>query len=297
MSKTTLVTGATGFVGHHLCERLMSLGHTVYALGREWEHKPRCHELITQELGFVDLSKLPKIDVCFHQAANNDTLCNGYSTMCEDNVVLPSKMFLKLADLGCTNFVYASSCSVYGKCETAFSESQVLSPLNAYAKSKLIFDNFAMKFSKQRGIKVVGLRYTNVYGSGEGHKGRRSSMVFQILRKALVGETLELFKDGEQHRDWVYVGDVVDANILAMDSGGSFIANVGRGRARSFNELVSLAKSISKKEIRVKFIDCPFLDRYQEATNVDLSLAKEKLKYEPKIEVEEGMAKIWKSFK
>lgn len=297
MSKTTLVTGATGFVGHHLCNRLTSLGHRVIAVGRQYEQSPNCDKLILEDLNFIDFDKLPPIDVCFHQAANNDTLYNGYSTMCDDNVVRPSKMFLRLAERGCRNFVYASSCSVYGKSNSPFEESQTLCPLNAYAKSKLIFDNFALKFARQKNVKVVGLRYTNVYGPREAHKGRRASMVFQIMQKALFQETLELFKDGDQRRDWVYVDDVVDANLLAMECEDSCIANVGRGRARSFNELVSLAKSISKQFINVRFIDCPFLDRYQEATMVDLSLARKKFHYDPKVDVEQGMMNIWSSFK
>jgi len=122
-----------------------------------------------------------KIDVCFHLAANNDTTCNDLSLMLKDNVEQPILMFEKLLKKNdCENFIVASSCAVYGKKNNILSENMILEPCNVYGKSKKIFEEFCLDF--QNKAKVVCLRYSNVYGFGEEHKGKRASMVSQIIR-------------------------------------------------------------------------------------------------------------------
>lgn len=289
MPKTALVTGATGFIGTHLCHKLVKEGYHVVGIGARDENGCACHEMYICDLDKPPLDEIPKIDVCFHQAANNDTLLQNNMAMCDANVVRPTRLFDKLASRGCRRFVFASSCSVYGNSPPPFSESTKASPLNPYAKSKLMFDNYMPRFIKMHGVTAVGLRYTNVYGSSEAHKGRRASMAHQMAAACLSGRTVTLFRHGEQIRDWVHVDDVVRANLLAAECEESLIANIGLGVSHSFNELRRQVSDACGKELGVAWIDCPFASSYQAHTAVEISLANEKLGYQPAVDLSSGV--------
>lgn len=295
MGKTVLVTGATGFIGHHLCNNLHANGYEVYAFGTKGEHKPQCTKLYKTSNYMSTLKKIPNIDICFHQAANNDTTDQDLLSMLETNVRIPSVLFYGLYfEKKCRNFVYASSCSVYGNQPAPFKEGITLAkPLNPYAKSKNLFEHFASNFGDSYEVNMVGLRYTNVYGPGEGHKGKRASMIHQIIEKAKNDETIKLFKDGDQKRDWVYVDDVVDANITASNSKKNGIFNVGSGKTVPFNSLIEIIGREMNKELNVEYIDCPFIDAYQKHTAVDMRRAKS-FGYAPKWDVKKAIKEMLK---
>ena len=293
MKKRVLVTGATGFVGFHLCNHLHSKGYEVHAFGVKGENKPQCTKLYKTKDFISTLKKLPDIDICFHQAANNDTTDPDMLSMMDINVRIPSELFYGLYNYkNCRSFVYASSCSVYGDLPAPFKEKGPVKPLNPYAKSKHLFECFATGFQEDYKCRVVGLRYTNVYGLNEGHKGRRASMIHQIIDKARRGKTVQLFKDGDQKRDWVFVEDVVRANMIASRSKKSGIFNVGSGKSVSFNKLVKMIGEETGREIEVQYIDCPFPAAYQSHTAVNLRTASS-FGYKPRWQVKEAIGRMF----
>ncbi len=275
-----LLTGATGFIGNNLLKSLEN--HEIYATGREYENN--AYNLIGYDFSNLPWEYLPKIDCLIHQAACTDTLniCEEYQE--KINFSKPMELFRQAIEHGCKKIVYASSCSVYGDLAYSFREDGPVKPLIPYAQAKLRLD-FA---SQELDAVVIGLRYTNVYGRGEDHKGPMASMVSQICRSIKERERPRLFKDGTQSRDWVYVKDVVKANLLAMNAKKSGIYNIGSGTNVSFNEIVKNWNFILGTDITPEYIENPFKGRYQNHTVVDISKAAE-LGYYPDFQVFEGM--------
>lgn len=280
-----LVTGGTGFVGYRLASRLASMNFEVWVTGRDGENGvPKGVSLV----GWDEAGKM-SFDACFHQAANNDTLDGDSLGMLEANVFAPARLFHRLSKRGCKIFVYASSTAVYGNSSSPYREETNPDPLNIYAKSKLAFDEFAPSFAEDTQSRVFGLRYCNVYGPGESHKGRRASMIMHLCREMMEGKRPRIFKHGEQRRDWVYVDDVVEANLACLDcfSGGVF--NIAGGRAFTFNRLISFINSQLKSDLEPEYIECPFKATYQNDTETDISKATKKLGWRPKVSLEEGV--------
>lgn len=297
-----LVTGATGFVGKNVVERLLKEGHQLTITSSGAENKlpnelydfpnEKGHKVLYYGLNGIDWSHVYGQDAVIHLAANNDTRCLDESEMFLANYHGPVELFVKAAIGGCKNFVYASSTAVYGNSPAPYVEGVTEEkPMNVYGRSKLMFDEFAMKFAEDSDHKVIGLRYCNIYGPGEEHKGKRMSMIGQLLRSVHAGKKPTLFTDGEQSRDWVYVEDVVDANMLAISSDESGIYNIGSGVATSFNELVSRIADIVQKQdvLPPNYIDCPFENEYQSYTCCDIEKAKSHLGYEPKYDLATGL--------
>lgn len=291
MIKTALVTGATGFIGHHICNRLFENNWNVIAVGVKGENKPLCHSLIHSNLD--ELQNIPNIDVCFHQAANNNTMDLNVENMFQSNLETPSILFDKLFnEKNCKQFVYASSCSVYGNQPVPYTEQTTPNPLNPYAKSKFAFETFANSFALKNNVNVIGLRYSNVYGPGENHKGTRSSMINQLLQKMLSHERPKIFKFGEHLRDWVYIEDVVEANILASEYKNSGVFNVGSGESTSFNDLIIKINQSLDMSLEPEYIDCSFTEAYQSNTLCDLEQANKYLGYFPKFNSTMGIKKF-----
>ena len=291
MNKNAFVTGSTGFIGYHLCKRLNDEGYRIIAVGREDENKIECGEFYSS-YGEIIWEDIPSIDVCFHLGANNDTLEKDECLMNNENYHSSISLFERLLKKGCPQFVYSSSCSIYGKGKPPLKEENPPDPLNPYARSKLMFENFANHFAKSNRVNCVGLRYSNVYGTHEGHKGRRASMIYQLIQNFRKDERPKLFKYGEQKRDWVYVRDVVDANLLASTYQESDIFNIGSGDSVEFNQLIDIMQKNMKNKISPEYIDCPFEDAFQNDTTISLDKSKSKLKYSPAYRVDRGVNEI-----
>lgn len=288
MKKTAFVTGASGFVGHQLCNRLQKDNWDVIALGTKQENMPLCSNFLECDLNDIPWKLIPNIDVCFHQAANNDTTQLDIESMMRPNLHESSDLFYRLhQEKKCSQFVYASSCSIYGNAEVPYVEEKTKpDPLNPYALSKLLFEQFANKFAQENNVQVIGLRYSNVYGQGENHKGKRASMITQLLNKMLRGISPTIFKYGEQLRDWVYIEDVVEANMLSSTIKESGVFNIGSGETLSFNKIIQLINEELDIYLPTNFIDCPFQQNYQSHTLCDLSLSQSILNYQPKMSAE-----------
>jgi ADP-L-glycero-D-manno-heptose 6-epimerase len=296
-----LVTGGGGFVGRNLTERLVKDGHKVTITANGSEPTANVHKILYPSLEGIDWMHVSGKDVVFHQLANNDTRCFDNNEMWRANVYGPIKLFMTALQGGCKRFVYASSTAVYGNAPAPYTEDTPMQPLIPYAESKAAFDKFAMSFAKENNVSVIGLRYCNVYGPGESQKGKRMSMIGQILRKMLAEEEIVLFTDGSQKRDWVYVKDVVDVNILSSQSGKTGIYNIGAGGSWSFNEVFEESWTAMKlrsaysgiehsiKYPQVKYVDCPFAETYQSHTECSIEKANRELGYSPKYDLKTGI--------
>lgn len=279
------MTGGTGFIGKNLVKQLIEDDHQVSITTFLGEKIPEKVDHI-----YGDLTKIrDRFDVVFHQAANNNTRDMNRDEMFRSNVYEPIAMFYNLYEAGCTNFIYASSTAVYGGSPAPYTEDTVVNPLNPYAESKLEFDKFAMNFTKNTGCFVKGLRYCNVYGIGEEHKGSRRSMVNQIYHALLADEQITLFEHGEQRRDWIYVKDVVKANIAAMSSCRSGLYNVGGGSSYSFKEVCQIVSDVLGKQLTVKWVPCPFPNEYQNYTKCDITKIGLELGWKPEYDLKKGL--------
>ncbi|MEM1243468.1 MAG: ADP-glyceromanno-heptose 6-epimerase, partial [Pseudomonadota bacterium] len=219
-----------------------------------------------------------KIQAIFHEGACSVTTEWNGKFMLENNYEY-SKQLLHYALARNISFIYASSAAVYGLGET-FKEAPIYEkPLNVYGYSKLLFDQYVRRLLPEANSQIVGLRYFNVYGPRESHKGKMASVIFHHYNQMQAGDKVKLFEgfegygDGEQRRDFVYVADVVKTNLWFMaNPQQSGIFNVGTGRAQTFNEL---AQSVIDWHQRGKIEYIPFPDHlkghYQSFTQADIS--------------------------
>jgi ADP-L-glycero-D-manno-heptose 6-epimerase len=193
-----------------------------------------------------------------------------------------------------TRVVYASSAATYGAASVASVETNGAAPANVYAFSKAIMDNVANRAARESPEwTIVGLRYFNVYGPREAHKGVPASMVYHLSRQMKAGQRPRIFKHGEQQRDFVYVKDIVEGSIRALEAKPSGIYNLGAGRARSFNELIEVLNSSLGTDFKPEYIENPHA-HYQNFTQADLTQARSRLGYEPKYPLETGVADYMK---
>ncbi|MFH1282365.1 MAG: NAD-dependent epimerase/dehydratase family protein, partial [bacterium] len=220
-----VITGGTGFIGSNLALHLIEQGDEIIITGHDAEQKLppfKGRYLQPTFLGF-DWDSVGKVDALFHQAAINDTTNMDRDQMLKANFESSKQLFEKMVDMGCRRIVYASSTAVYGDLPAPYKEHVPLKPLNPYAESKKALDEFAMNFAKEHpDVIIVGLRYCNVYGPREDHKGKRASMIYQLAQQMINGNP-RIFKYGEQKRDYIYVKDVVTANMLAAKAKESCI--------------------------------------------------------------------------
>jgi ADP-L-glycero-D-manno-heptose 6-epimerase len=230
-----------------------------------------------------------RIDVLFHIGANNDTLDMDRESMFRSNVEEPKLLFQQCLDQGCKQFVYASSTAVYGDLPAPHKEDMALKPLNPYAESKAVFEEWATDWAKRNNVNCVGLRYCNVYGPGEEHKGRRASMIYQLFLQMMAGNRPRLFTGGEQKRDWIWVADVVDANLRAMAFQGVDVFNCGTGSPCTFNDLVRAVNQVMKTSLEPEYIDNPAAAAYQSHTECDMDKIKQAMNFRPLVGTIDGI--------
>ncbi len=292
-----LVTGGTGFVGSNLVRELLKGGHELVISGDRSEQVPQGFSglCIEGDLAAIDWTKAGKLDAIFHQAANNDTTSLDSAAMMRANVEASLALFAYAVETGCKKIVYASSTAIYGDAPAPYREDQELHPLNPYAESKRILEERAAEFVREHPrMTIMGLRYCNVYGPGESHKGKRASMIYQLAQQMKNGNP-RIFKNGEQKRDYIYVKDVVRANLLALAAGKSGVVNCGSGSATTFNDLVTHLNAALGTNRVPEYIDNPYVGRYQDYTECDMSLAKKEIGFVPAFDIKRGIADYFAS--
>jgi ADP-L-glycero-D-manno-heptose 6-epimerase len=184
--------------------------------------------------------------------------------------------------------IWASSCSIYGQGAVPMKENQPPNPLNVYAYSKLVMENLAASYSARLNQPIIGLRYSNVYGPGEDHKGKFASMIHQLAKQMRSGKRPRIFTPGEQKRDFVYVDDVIQANLKAMVCKDGGVFNVGSGKAFSFNQVVAELNRVLKTDLQPDYFENPY-SFTQDWTQADISHARRVLGYEPKYDIPRGI--------
>lgn len=295
--KKYLVTGGAGFIGSNL------------AFALEAERKARVVVLddfssgdYRNLLGFKGdvvadsilsrewFARAGKVDAVFHQAAVVDTTETDQRKMMAVNVDGFRNVLAYALEYGVKRVVYASSAAVYGNSACPMHEQQVPTPENVYGFSKAIMDNVAMEFAAaHKDMTVVGLRYFNVYGPREYYKGKMASMVFQLYRQLKAGKRPRIFKFGEQMRDFVYVKDLVRANLNALDAEKSCVCNAATGKPGNFNEVIEALNKALKTDLAPEYFDNPY-GFYQNKTQADLRQAKALLNYRPEWSLADGIA-------
>jgi ADP-L-glycero-D-manno-heptose 6-epimerase len=288
-----LVTGAAGFIGSNVALALEEAGHDVIALDN-FQNARFSNlvgfkgEFVTASIVDVDWHSLGRFDYIFHQAAISDTRETDQEKVMENNYDSFKRM-VEYALKNNTHIIYASSAAVYGNTPAPYKEDGKLDPLNVYGFSKMKMDHLAMNYAKKGiPIRLVGLRYFNVFGSREQHKDKFCSMIWQLSQQMLEGKRPRIFIDGEQKRDHVYVKDVVRANLLAMNSKGSCVVNVATGKPTTYNRIVQVLNEVLGLQLEPEYFVCPF-DFFQAYTEADLTLAKEMFGYEPQWSFEDGV--------
>ena len=280
-----IVTGGAGFIGSNIVRALNERGRSdiliVDDLGREDKYK----NLIG--LRFVDyLHKddfLGKFDGLSQNVeaifACSDTMEYDVNFMMKTNYEY-SKEILKACIKKQIPLIYASSASVYGMGKKGFRESEECeSPMNPYAFSKLMFDRYVRQFADKVKSKIIGLRYFNVYGPQESHKGKMASIFYQIYKRMKLGGSPRLFKgtdgygDGEQKRDFIYVKDVAKINLWCLEHElANGIYNCGTGHAHTFNDVGKAMIESMHSKMKITYCDFPdeLRGKYQSFTEADM---------------------------
>jgi ADP-L-glycero-D-manno-heptose 6-epimerase len=301
-----IVTGGAGFIGSNLIEALNARGDTeILVVDRSTDSRNLANLRISEFVQpdefrrALERDALPaRIEAIFHQGACADTTCDDRAYMMDNNFTF-SKEILHFALARRIPLVYASSAAVYGA-STAFAPSRENErPLNLYGISKLDFDNHVREVAANSESVVAGLRYFNVYGPRESHKGKMASMVYQLYRQLRTSGRAHLFTgtdgyaDGEQRRDFVFVGDVVRVNLaLAEGTMPSGIFNVGTGQSRSFNDVANtIVERIGTGAIEYVPFPESLSGRYQSFTEADLSGLRDAGYSENFSSLEDGIAK------
>ncbi len=284
-----LVTGGAGFIGSNLALFLEKQEHEVVVADNfSSGHKDNLKEFKGKVLK-VDVSEPfefdTDFDVIFHQAAIADPRYEIDEEMLKQNV-FGFKKILNLAKKCSAKFIYASTAGLYGNTPAPQKEYQEKELLSAYGQSKLIMDEMASHFFSK--MHIVGLRYFNVYGLNEEHKGRPASMVYHLTKQMLSGKNPRIFKMGEQKRDHIYIRDCITANVKALDA-PSGIYNIGTGVGTSFNELVKMLNKALGTDLSPEYFEMPYDKKsYQRSTQADTEKAEKVLKFKAKYSLFEG---------
>jgi len=309
--KTILITGGAGFIGSNLafyfqekhpdCKvvvldsfrsgetlsngNLKSFGHFKNLIGFKGEV---ISGNINDKTLLLNLEKNYKFDYIFHEAAISDTTALEQDLMIKTNVNA-YKDLLDLAVSHNANMIYASSAATYGNAESPQKVGRE-APQNVYGFSKLSMDYLSREYMDSTDISIVGLRYFNVYGAGEYFKNTTASMVLQFGHQILAGKNPKLFENSDKIlRDFIYIEDIIQANIKAMEPKRSGIYNVGTGKARSFQDIVDILQKEIGTSLKCEYIPNPFIGSYQFHTEADIATTKEALSYKPNFEMEDGI--------
>ncbi len=293
--KKYLITGGAGFIGSSLAFELQNQGHKVtiiddFSSGNFKNLIGFKGDVIAADV-FEYMPEPGYFDAIFHEAAITDTDVHDQKKMMEMNVEAFKNVLHYAAENEIKRVIYASSAGTYGNGECPMKVDQPLTPENVYGFSKAIMDNVAREFAADNNdMTIVGLRYFNVYGPGEYYKGKTASMAYQLYNQMKKGLNPRIFKMGEQERDFVYIKDVVKANMCALNNAKeSGVYNVGTGLPRNFNDIVKCLNAGLNTSLTPDYIDNPF-PFFQMKTQADISLSTEKIGYIPDYTLELGMS-------
>jgi len=305
-----LVTGGAGFIGSHIVDRLLDEGFKVRVLdslstGEKKNLAPhknkKSFQFIEGDIRNFDLVKktVKGVNAVIHEAAlvsvtrsvENPLLSN------EINVTGTLNLLKACVDAHVKRFVYASSCAVYGDTETLPNHEKLApKPLSPYAVDKLAAENYAKVFHNVYGLETVSLRYFNVYGPRQKY-GPYSGVISIFINRLLENKPPIIYGDGEQTRDFINVKDVVEANMLALSKREAVgeVFNISTGEAITINKLTETIQKLmgktSLKPVHAEPRPGDIKHSYGDITN-----ARRNLEYEPRVQLENGLSELVKSY-
>lgn len=313
-----VVTGGAGFIGSAIVWKLNQLGKTNIIIVDELSKDEKWKNLIglkyedfVNKLEFIEQvldDVIPyNVEAIVHMGANSSTTEKDADHLIDNNYNY-TKELAKYCVEKHIRFIYASSAATYGDGELGFNDDEskleTLRPLNMYGYSKQLFDLWA----KRNAIsdRIVGIKYFNVYGPNEYHKGDMRSVVHKAFEQVRDAGKVRLFKslnpkykDGEQMRDFVYVKDAVDMTLFFLDKPDiNGIFNVGAGKARTWNDLVTSLFNAVGKPVNIEYIDLPnhLADKYQYFTEANLGKIKNAGYEKSTISLEDGVTDYVKNY-
>ena len=321
---TIVVTGAAGFIGANLVKGLNARGHTRIVAVDDLTDSSKIANLVDCEIAeYVDRDEFlvrlaegdfdDELGAILHQGACSDTMETDGRYMMRNNYRYSVRLLEHCQDNDIP-FLYASSASVYGDGRVFREARQHESPLNVYGYSKFLFDQYVRRVLPDHTAPIVGFRYFNVYGPREKHKGRMASVALHFFEQYRQAGRVRLFEGsggfghGEQRRDFVYVDDVVAANLWFLDHAGvSGIFNLGTGQGQTFNAMaaavinaVDARDNGPRRDVEalvgegaIEYIPMPaaLVGKYQSFTEADLSALRGAGYAAPFATVQEGAAR------
>ncbi len=307
--RTALVTGGAGFIGSHLVDRLVAEGFRVRVLddfssGKEANlaGSRDAIEVVHGDLRERALAQraVAGVDLVFHQAAVPSVPRSVAEPERTNAVNLTGTLqLLECArEAAVTRFVFAASSSAYGNTEVLPKlESMPPSPESPYALQKYAGEGYCRLYHQLYGLETVALRYFNVYGPRQDPASEYAAVVPKFVTACLAGEAPTIYGDGEQTRDFTYVGDAVDANLLAASAPRAVgrVINVAGGRRISLNALLGEVRELTQAKALAQYLPARAGDVRDSLA--DLALAKELLGYEPRTRLREGLAATVASFR
>lgn len=299
----SVVTGVAGFIGSHLAEELLEMGHQVVGIDAFTEFYPRQMKesnlfaiqnnnkfrLIEGRLQDLNLERvLSGADYIFHLAAQAGVRTSwgeSFSDYVDNNIIATQALLESCKKLHLKNLVYASSSSVYGDVdELPMSEDMRLCPISPYGVTKLAGERLSSVYHKSYRIPVIILRYFTVYGPRQ----RPDMAFYRFLRAAIDGDTMVIYGDGSQTRDFTYVSDAVRATLAAAEQGKPGRAyNIGGGNRITLKNALAVIKRVVGEKLKVKWDD--FQQGDMRHTYADTTRAQRELNFAPQVDLEAGL--------
>lgn len=304
-----LVTGGAGFIGSHIVEELVRRSHSVVVLddlsaGKE-ENLTSCSGRIEFVRGSVcDLPILRdacrKVDCVLHLAARTSVPESLRQPLEVNRVNVEGTLNVLWAarERSVRRVVFAGSCAVYGDtAQLPIPETHPIQPLSPYGVSKAVGELYAQVFGRAYGLENVSLRFFNVFGPRQDPSSQYSGVLARFLAAHRDGGELVIFGDGEQSRDFIYVGNIVDITLRAAETPdiSGMVFNAGTGRRYTLNETVKLLEKVSGRAARVRRDPARAGDILH--SQADVALARKHLGYEPRVSYEEGLRLTWEWYK
>ena len=298
------VTGGAGFIGSHLVDRLIEDGHTVqvidnlYTGNKEFVHsKAQFIELDIRDPKLYSVLEEFRPDYIFHEAAQTEVSTSMSDPMldCDINLMGLINLLNAAVKLDVKKFLMPSSAAVYGNLDTLpLNEEMIGNPSSFYGLTKLTTEHYLRIYHEAFGLPYICYRYSNVFGPRQGNGGEGG--VISIFAKAIVqGSPIIIYGDGKQTRDFIYVDDVVEANILGMQHQVTGIYNVSTGISSSVNLLVDEFRNISGKDIEVVY-DKPRLGDIRDSV-LSTDKSEKGLLFTAKYNLHDGLIKTYEYFK
>jgi UDP-glucose 4-epimerase len=298
------VTGGAGFIGSHIVSKLVNLGYTTFVIdnfhtGNENNLKDEIDniKIFKGNVNEINKFELPKIDVIFHYGIYSSTPMYRLNPFLTAEVVKDAIALLEFAKNNNSKLIIASSSSIYNGLPLPWKENMQPIVTDLYTEGRIAIERLAKLYHDWYRLKVVILRLFSVYGPREEHKKKFANNVSQFLWRIMKDQPPVVYGDGTQTRDFIFIEDVIRANLLAMEEDLEFeTLNIGTGRNKSFNEVISLLNKKLGKSIQPTYVQNP-LKGYVYHTLADTTKANEVLGFKAKTELEDGIDELIKYYK